>query len=862
MAKMAKSKKILIAVVSLILAVVIIWFARWLIRYHFYDNYKNNLSSYTYEEGSAFTPMGEGSSDVADMALVAENDTLKLYADTENGTIAVVDKRNGQITYSNPLGADEDQIANGTNKNYMKSQIIVDYFNASRTQGTMDSFSYCTSRGQLEVESINNGIRFIYTLGNMDSATGIVPQYISRETLDRVLAALDEEGVDFVAKKYRESKVAENYLELLESAAKGASQIRRLNRYFEQAGFTDEDYIVEMENSGVEGAVPISFVIPLEYRLNNDAVDVSVPMCAVEENGGGSLFRIQFLRYFGAAGIGENGYMLVPNGSGSIINFNNGKTAADNYSEYVYGIDPLAAEYTVRENTENVKLALYGLFREKSSIFVTIEDGASLAYISAGISGKINEYNYIYPTFVLRGNDKLSMFGTTGNEADIPIVETNFYDANLTVKYTMLTEENAGYAGAANYYRNRLINEGILTANADTTGDIKFYYDVLGNVMMTKFFLGTQYEGTYAMTTFEQASEMSNDLAANGITNQVMNFQGWMNRGYYHDVVDKIKVSSNLGGKSGLKKLNNTLADNGGCMYADVALQKVTAISKRYSEGNETSRYYGAGYVAEFGLVNPATLRQTSGLGYLENHYYLISPKFLVRYVDKFTSKIGKYDIAGISLRDLGNQLQSDKKRTNVITREGALDVVNASFAQIDAVGKNIMVNDGNDYSFAYADDIINAPLTDNDYYIVDETVPFYEMLLHGYIDYAGGVINLSDTYDRTDIVLGLVEAGASPHFMFSYQNSNEIKDTGLNRFYSTKYENWKNDAINIYSEVNNALKHVKGASITNHEILENDMRVISYSNGVKIYINNSTADQTVGGITVPARSYLIGGDE
>lgn len=859
---MAKSKKIVITVVTLILAVVVIFFSRWLIRYYFYNDYREKLSSYEYEAGTEFQALSDSGKEVADMVLAAENDTLKLYADMETATVAVVDKRNGQITYSNPLGADNDEIASTTNKNYLKSQLILDYFNTSRTEGTFDSFSYCTSRGQLEVESIKDGIRFIYTLGDLESTTGIVPQYISREALDRVLAALDDEGVKFVQMKYVESDVAEDYLELLASAAKGASQIRKLNRYFEEAGFTNEDYITEMENSGVEGAVPISFVIPLEYRLNEDAVDVSIPMSAVQENGGGSIFRIQLLRYFGAAGTDEEGYMLVPNGSGSLINFNNGKTNLENYSEYVYGIDKLAAEYTVRENTEDVKLALYGLFRRQSGIFATIEDGASFANTTAGVSGKIHNYNYVYPSFVLRGNDKLSMFGSTGNEADIPIVEKNFYDANLTVKYTMLTEEQASYVGAANYYRERLVKEGVLTAKEDTADDIKFYYDVLGGVMMNKFFLGTRYQGMYAMTTFDQAAEISSDLAASGITNQVMNFQGWMNRGYYHDVVDKIKVPQALGGKSDLEKLNNTVADNGGILYVDVAFQKVTEISKRYSEGNETSRYYGGGYIADFGLVNPATLRQTSGLGWGENLYYLVSPKFLVRYVDQFTSKIGKYDVDGISLRDLGNMLHSDKKRTNVINREEALDVVDASLAQIEAVGKNIMVNDGNDYAFVYADDIINAPLTDNDYYVIDETVPFYEMLIHGYIDYAGAAINLSDTYDRSDIVLGLIETGASPHFMFTYESSSAIKETGLNRFYSTQYDNWKEDAINIYNAVNDALKPVNGASITNHQILENDTRVITYSNGVKIYINKSTSDQKIDGVEVPAKSYRIGGDK
>lgn len=860
MKKMRTSKKILIAFISIIAAVILIFLARWLIRYYFYNGYQNELSSYSYEEGGEFQAISETKSDVADMVLAAENDTLKLYVNTSSGAVAVVDKRNGNITYSNPTDADEDSIASGTNKAYLKSQLIVDYFNTTRTQGTFDSYSYCAERGQLEVESIANGVRFLYTMGDLSSETGIVPRYISADTLEKVMERMSEEGRTFTKKKYTESKVADNYYELLESAVKGASQLRKLNNYFTEAGFTEEEYIAEMEGSGVEGLIPISFEIPLEYRLNGDAVDVSIPLSEVKENGGGSIFRIQMLRYFGAAGTEEEGYMLVPNGSGSLINFNNGKTGTSPYSEYVYGLDPLSAEYTVRENTTDTKLALYGIFRKDSAVFATIEDGASYALLSAYVSGKVNEYNFVYPTFVVRGNDKLSMFGTTGNEADIPIVETNHYDANLTVKYTMLTEENADYSSAANYYRDRLVREGKLTAEETTGDDLKFYYDVLGGVGMTKFFLGTQYQGMYAMTTFEEAEDIYTDLYDSGITKQVMNFQGWMNRGYYHDVANKIKIPHALGGKSDLEALSSRMAADGNTFYADVAFQKVTFISKRYSYGNETSRYYGAGYVAEFGLVNPATLRQTSGLGYEENHYYLISPKFLHRYTDAFVKKIGKYDIGGISLRDLGNELHSDKKRTHIIDREAALDVVTAALGDMKNTGKNILLNAGNDYAFGYADDMINVPLSSNDYYIIDETVPFYEMLIHGYIDYAGSVINLSDTYEKSDIVLNLVENGAAPHFMFSWENSSDIKTTALNRFYSTFYENWKDDAVAIYNEVNGALKYVTGAAMIKHETLDSGVKAVTYSNGVVIYINTGNSDKTVNGVTVPAKGYLVGG--
>ena len=176
MKKMRTSKKILIAFISIIAAVILIFLARWLIRYYFYNGYQNELSSYSYEEGGEFQAISETKSDVADMVLAAENDTLKLYVNTSSGAVAVVDKRNGNITYSNPTDADEDSIASGTNKDYLKSQLIVDYFNTTRTQGTFDSYSYCAERGQLEVESIANGVRFLYTMGDLSSETGIVPQ--------------------------------------------------------------------------------------------------------------------------------------------------------------------------------------------------------------------------------------------------------------------------------------------------------------------------------------------------------------------------------------------------------------------------------------------------------------------------------------------------------------------------------------------------------------------------------------------------------------------------------------------------------------------------------------------------------------
>lgn len=217
---MRTSKKIMIAAISLILVIVVVYMANWLIRYQFYNEYKEDVTSYEYEEGKPFAAINESGSDVEGMELAAENDALKLYADTKMGNVAVVDKRNGQITYSNPVGLEDDAIANEANKNYMRSQLIVDYFNTSRTVGTFDSYSYAAEKEQIEVEAVDDGIRFIYTLGDLSSATGIVPQYISVDTLQQVTAALSEKDAKEVLKKYVESDVQDGYMELLESTLK------------------------------------------------------------------------------------------------------------------------------------------------------------------------------------------------------------------------------------------------------------------------------------------------------------------------------------------------------------------------------------------------------------------------------------------------------------------------------------------------------------------------------------------------------------------------------------------------------------------------------------------------------------------
>ncbi|MGN0793822.1 MAG: DUF5696 domain-containing protein [Aristaeellaceae bacterium] len=849
---------IVLAVVLVIVAAVVGWY---LTRYTFNKEYRQYITEpQAAADGTAFAPLEDAEPAVEGFQLVAQNDILKLYADTATGAVAVHDLRNGETVYSNPPGADQDKVANKTNRGYLKSQLMVEYYNANLSTGTYTTFADCVDYGELEVASIPDGVRFIYTLGEKKTVY-YVPHLLTEERYQELYSQVDSsvQRLMFGQANSFYGQSEDGYRRVTENGLKiPIKSLKKMSDAFVELGMTEEEYYDWQEQAGVEVVETLGFTVALDWTLRGDGVECTVPPELIEERGGGMIFAIHLLPYMAAAGMDESGYMVVPNGSGSIINFNNGKQSNAQYSQYVYDMDLVDSDYTKIQNLQSVRLPLFAFCREKSTVLATIEQGETFANIVADVSGRNNAYNNAYAVFTIRGDEKLAMFGA-GETADMPIVEDDYYFEPLTVRYTLLTGEYTGYNGVANYYRQRLMDEGVLQVKAEG-GDVPFYYDVIGGVKETAHTMGVQHLSIKAMTTFDEASRMAQQLGEKGVTNQVMNFQGWMNGGYYHDVPDKVKVLTQLGGKGDLEKLAETM-ESYGELYADVAFQNVTFITRRYRYTEESSRYYGAGYAVSFGEVNPGNLRRVSGLGYEENLYDLLSPKFLPYYVGRFTRAIEGYDESiGISLRDLGYELHADKKRTEVINRQEALMVVESQLEKLRETGRSLMITGGNEYALKGVSHILSAPLSSTEYFIVDETIPLYEMIVHGCVDYTGKAINtyVSDNMRRE--LLEMVEYGASTRYVFTWENATEMKYTALNKFYATTFDAWVDEAVEYYTFVNEALRHVSNATMVEHMSLSDTLKRVTYSNGVVLYVNYGTEAAQADGQTVEAMNYLVMG--
>ena len=133
------------------------------------------------------------------------------------------------------------------------------------------------------------------------------------------------------------------------------------------------------------------------------------------------------------------------------------------------------------------------------------------------------------------------------------------------------------------------------------------------------------------------------------------------------------------------------------------------------------------------------------------------------------------------------------------------------------------------------------------------ETIPFVQMLLHGIVDYSGKAINLAD--DPQTQMLRSIEYGACPSYTWSYE-ALEAKE-GAEKAPLVNYEDSLADAAAYYKEANQALADLRGARMTKHSMVQENVYCTEYDSSSLVYVNYGETEATVNGVTIPARSFL-----
>ena len=162
---------------------------------------------------------------------------------------------------------------------------------------------------------------------------------------------------------------------------------------------------------------------------------------------------------------------------------------------------------------------------------------------------------------------------------------------------------------------------------------------------------------------------------------------------------------------------------------------------------------------------------------------------------------------------------------------------------------------------------MFGLPQGSSDFISEAESIPFLQMVLHGYVSYSGEAFNVSGDYETE--ILKAVETGSNPSFRWMYEANTVFDNTPLAyKFYSVTYTDTFDRAVEIYKELNEAMKDVVNQPITNHEKVtavdaENGKTVsgvyaTTYGNNVRtFFVNYNSFDVTLeDGTVVPAKDY------
>ncbi len=799
-----------------------------------------------------------------DKMIVMENDSLKFEMDPLLTSFDITVKKTGKVWHSTATDGANDPAAISDIKNKLQSTMLVTYGNEAGLNATYDSYSLSALNGIYEITADGNSVRVDYSIGKV-AKEFVIPPVIEATRLDELLATMDKTDSSFVKDSYKlvdinNLKKSDNKEELLENFPKLAeeplyiqreikkdTQKKSLQTLFEEAGYTYEEYLEDKALSNLEETndKPI-YNISVIYTLDGDDLLVTVPFSEIDYPSNQPMMNFTPLPYFGAGSIEDEGFILLPEGGGSIIDFNNGKVSQSAYYANMYGWD-MAIERADMVHTTHANANVFGISHGSDSFICILEKGSSYAAIEADISGRNSSYNHVDANFTVAAREKYSI---QGSNSDVYVYLENIPAEDVVLRYDFV---NSGdYVAMAKAYQDYLVKTYPDTMIKNTDSSTPVAVEIIGAVDKVKQIMGVPVSRPLALTTYKEAAELITQIQNDGISNLSVKYTGWCNGGVKQKYGKSIHTVATLGSKKDLTNLTAKANDAGVDLYLD-------SISAYEFKSNIFHGFFSFRDAAKFLSRKRAELYEYSAITYtaregLDSYFLLHGQKTIdvLNNFAKYTSGIN----ANLSLQDIGDELSSDFQRKAYVSREAQLNMQVESLKNINASGQKIMINNGNSYATPYADFVTKMDLKGNEYTIIDRTVPFYQIAIHGYKNYAGLPVNLSGNQEEE--VLYAAEYGAGLMFTLMKESSFTLQKTLYTKYYASDFDKWESEMVDIYTRYNNELGHTFSQFITGHEYLAENVTVTSYEDGTKVYVNYGFYDYKADGKVIPARDYLV----
>ena len=560
---------------------------------------------------------------------------------------------------------------------------------------------------------------------------------------------------------------------------------------------------------------------------------------------------VSLLPFFGAADMEEDGYILVPDGSGALIYFNNDKASYGAYSQYVYGRDNGLVTEALTVDTETVRMPVFGITNGTDGYLAVITQGDSDASVNAMTSGVGNSYNNVYASFTYRVfTISTFLFGTgsvdTTNVLTLSEVENTM--PAYGVDYILLSEEGLDYVDMAKAYQAYLVEEEGLTARVET--GTPFYLELLGGLKTEKYILGFKVNVMEPLTTFSQAEKILDGLNDCGVDDIVVKYTGWQSGGLEGKIPDKVSFEGKLGGKSGYSRLTEYAEAKGIRLFMDFDFVNLYRSGNGFSVNSDAVQTVNTTPAYQY-TYNRNLLTKNEG-----QRWKLLTPAKVQEAVNSMLKETDKLKGSGIALSTLGNMLYTDySHKGNAMHRSETKEIWKELFRKTAESFDTVMADNGNIFVAPYATHIYDVPMNSSKYDIEDEDVPFYQIVLHGYVSYSTEPLNLSAVPEKN--VLKAVETGSSLAACLMYADNEILTDTKYNSYFSSYYGTWLEKLGGYYGRTKELLGLTAQARIEDHAQVAAGVYRTTYSNGIRVYVNYNTSDVEADGVLIPAEDFV-----
>lgn len=617
---------------------------------------------------------------------------------------------------------------------------------------------------------------------------------------------------------------------------------------------SSKTYTYEYRDNGIYVNMQFAkqgFEVPCFFGIEEDRFVARILSDQIQQHGNLQVAGVAFLPYFGAGSLEDEGYMLVPDGSGALIYYNNQKQNYQSYSQKVYGRNLALNLQNNTQVTQDATMPVFGIRKGDNALLAVITQGEYQAEIKAEVARKITSSNAVYTNILYIQRENNTLLSGSDNEESVVMLSPQHNKFPCYEVSYFLLQKDSGYGEMASRYRQYLMEEkGMQTKMPEGQKSLNLAF--LGGIEVKKTFLGVPYRAVKALTPFSDLKDTMLSLQGEmGNTFQVS--MSYLEKGgSMSKIPTHLTYEGNLGGKSGYGKMVQAL------MNADIPFYPVYDTVNIRKAGNGYRDYQGVRNVSKSVSTQYDYLLTSGSRDTSKSPYYLLSPRYEEKVMSSLLASARKAKVSSLGLSGISDRIYADYRSNSISDNETGAYWESALGMAADAT-ESLLLQGAYAYAFPYADIITNVPVSSSQYDVEDESIPFYEMVVGGSAALYGTPVNESGNV--REMVLRNIEYGVSPSFLLMTEQRDALQDTGYQIYYSLCWEDWAQQIQALITELK-PLERIWGQRITSHKKLEEGVYATTFEGGATVYVNYRQQDITVGDVKVPACGFVRKGDE